>query len=93
MLNAGMRPLFIATVGNKYEDWWKRKQRSTNNKQGLIREIIRKVLLSQNCPEVLLNTAQQLRSIVNRKTTYDLLAGPDFEYGSDRVSIRVVCSL
>ena len=93
IMTAGMRLLFTSTVGNKYEDWWKRKQICINNKQGLIREIIKKVLLSQNCPEVLLNIARQLNSFVNRKTTYDSLAVPDFEYGSDRECIRIVCSL
>ncbi|MFH1305673.1 MAG: methyltransferase domain-containing protein, partial [Candidatus Omnitrophota bacterium] len=94
MVSVGMRPLFISTVGNKYEDWWKRKQTPLpNTKQGSVRKIIKKILLSKKCPQTFLNVAKQLNSIVSHKTTYDFLAVPEFKYGSGREGIRIVCSI
>jgi len=92
IMTAGMRILFTSTAGTKYEDLWNNKQIPVNIKQGLFRGIIKKAFLSKKCPKVLLNTALQINSIVNRKTIYDLLAAPEFEYSSDRQYIRIVCS-
>jgi len=93
MLGAGMRPLFISTVGEKYKDWWEGKQKVNSEKLTTIKAILRRILSSPCCPNILLNTASYLNYIFYHRTVYDAISTPDFEYGYDRTCIRVVCSI
>lgn len=93
MLGAGMRPLFMSTVGEKYKDCWERKQRVNNEKLITIKAILKRIFLSPYCPNILFNTASYLNYILYHKTVYDAISTPDFKYGQDRTCIRVVCAI
>ena len=93
MLGAGMRPLFISTVGEKYKDWWERKQSVNNDQLTTIKAMLRRLSSSPFCPNILFKTASYLNYILYHKTVYDAISTPDFEYGQDRTCIRVVCSI
>ena len=93
VLGAGMRPLFISTVGEKYKDWWEGKQKVNNGKLTTIKPILRRIFSSPCCPNILFKTASYLNYILYHKTVYDAISTLDFEYGRDHTCIRVVCSI
>jgi len=87
---AGMRVLFMSTVGPRNGNRFHEPQISVGGK---ISWFIRKALLHPRCPGFMADVALLIRNYFNHGTVYKTLAAPDFEYGEGRECIRIVCAI